>query len=61
VPEGILNYEGENFIAVTLWAQQEGGAKLDGLELVADAVIQSGYQRPRLSWSDVWRQREGAY
>jgi hypothetical protein len=61
VPEGILNYKGDNFIAVTLWAQQEEGAKLGGLELVVDAVIQSGYQRPRLSWSDVWKQREGAY
>lgn len=67
VPEGILNYSGQNFIAITLWAQQEGGAKLDGLELVADAAIQSGYQKPRLSWtdefqgSDVWNQREGVY
>jgi beta-galactosidase len=67
VPEGILNYQGQNFIAITLWAQQEGGAKLEGLELVADAVIQSGYQKPRLSWvdkfqgSDVWNYREDAY
>lgn len=67
MPEGILNYSGQNFIAITLWAQQEGGAKLGGLELVADTVIQSGYQKPRMSWSDeaqggdVWRQREGAY
>jgi hypothetical protein len=67
VPEGILNYQGQNFIAITLWAQQEDGAKLEGLELVADAVIQSGYQKPKLSWNDalhgvdVWRQREGAY
>ena len=34
VPEGILNYQGQNFIAITLWAQQEEGAKLEGLELV---------------------------
>jgi hypothetical protein len=67
VPEGILNYQGQNFIAITLWAQQEEGAKLEGLELVADAVIQSGYQRPKLSWvdkfqgSDVWNYREAAY
>ena len=67
VPEGILNYQGQNFIAIILWAQQEEGAKLEGLELVADAVIQSGYQKPRLSWadkfqgSDVWNYREGAY
>lgn len=67
VPEGILNYQGQNFIAITLWAQQEEGAKLEGLELVADAVIQSGYQKPKLSWvdkfqgSDVWNYREAAY
>jgi hypothetical protein len=67
VPEGILNYQGQNVIAITLWAQQADGAKLEGLELVADAVIQSGYQRPKLSWndgphsSDVWRQRGDAY
>lgn len=67
MPEGILNYQGQNFIAITLWAQQEEGAKLEGLELVADAVIQSGYQKPKLSWvdefqgSDVWNYREGAY
>jgi len=67
VPEGILNYQGQNFIAITLWAQQEDGAKLEGLKLVADAVIRSGYQKPRLSWNDasqsgdVWRQRQDAY
>lgn len=67
VPEGILNYQGQNFVAITLWAQQEEGAKLEGLELVADAVIQSGYQKPKLSWvdkfqgSDVWNYREAAY
>lgn len=61
VPEGILNYQGQNFIAITLWAQQADGAKLEGLELVADAAIQSGYQKPKLSWSDAWTKREGAY
>ena len=67
VPEGILNYQGQNFVAITLWAQQEGGAKLEGLELVADAVIQSGYQKPKLSWedkfqgTDAWNYREAAY
>jgi beta-galactosidase len=67
VPEGILNYQGQNFVAITLWAQQEGGARLEGLELVADAVIQSGYQKPKLSWvdkfqgTDVWNYREAAY
>lgn len=31
VPEGILNYHGTNWVALTLWAQDEGGAKVDGL------------------------------
>ncbi|KAL4970537.1 glycoside hydrolase family 35 protein [Aspergillus stella-maris] len=33
VPEGILNYRGTNWIAVTLWAQEKNGAKLDSFEL----------------------------
>lgn len=61
VPEGILNYDGMNYVAVTLWAQEADGAKLGGLELVADAVIQSGYKKPALSWDDAWQERQGAY
>jgi hypothetical protein len=61
VPEGILNYEGQNFIGVVLWAQQEGGAKLENLELVVDAVVQSGLGRPRVSSGDGWSRREGVY
>ncbi|KAM0718146.1 hypothetical protein Q7P37_006478 [Cladosporium fusiforme] len=61
VPQGILNYEGANYIAVTLWAQETEGAKLEGLELVADVAIQSGFRKPRLSWDDVWSERPGAY
>ncbi|KAF4554041.1 putative glycosyl hydrolases family 35 protein 3 [Elsinoe fawcettii] len=61
VPEGILNYNGTNYVAVTIWAQQEGGAKLEGLKLEVDAVIQSGYRKPALTFDDVWAKREGAY
>lgn len=61
VPEGILNYEGTNYVAITIWAQQPEGARLEGLELITDATIQSAYQKPRLSWSDAWEERAGAY
>jgi hypothetical protein len=61
VPEGILNYSGTNYIAITIWAQQDAGAKLDGLELEVDAEIQSAYRKPALSWDDVWAERDGAY
>ena len=33
VPQGILNYHGTNWLAVSLWAQQVGGAKLDSFVL----------------------------
>ncbi|UJO16167.1 Beta-galactosidase A [Fulvia fulva] len=61
VPEGILDYGGTNYIAVSLWAQEAEGAKLGGLELVADAAVQSAYRKPKLGWNDVWEEREGAY
>lgn len=61
VPEGVLNYSGENYLGLTLWAQDATGAKLDGLSLVATALIQSGIQKPALTWSDKWVKRTGAY
>ncbi|KAI1167821.1 glycoside hydrolase family 35 protein [Nemania serpens] len=61
VPEGVLNYSGKNYLGLTLWAQDVAGAKLDGLGLVASAVIQSGMRKPALTWGDKWVKREGAY
>ncbi|OKL55621.1 putative beta-galactosidase E [Talaromyces atroroseus] len=61
VPEGILNYNGDNFIAVTLWAMDTDGAKLAGLDLVPTAVIKSGYSRPALAPQPTWTLRDGAY
>jgi hypothetical protein len=48
VPEGILNYNGENYVALTLWSLESSGAKLGGLSLVVDQVVQSGYTKPFL-------------
>lgn len=61
VPQGILDYGGTNYVALTLWSQEEGGARLGGLRLVADAVIQSGMRDPGLSPMPAWAEREGAY
>ncbi|CEL09587.1 hypothetical protein ASPCAL12722 [Aspergillus calidoustus] len=41
VPEGILNYRGNNWIAVTLWAQEEDGARLDSFELQYDTPVKT--------------------
>lgn len=61
VPQGILDYSGTNYVALTLWSQEEDGAKLSGLQLVPDAVIQSGMRDPGLSPMPVWEKRQGAY
>ncbi|KAF3071167.1 putative beta-galactosidase E [Daldinia childiae] len=48
LPEGILNYDGPNYLALTLWSQDISGATIKDLALEVDAVIQSGYSRPSL-------------
>lgn len=61
VPEGILNYRGENWVALTLWALEKGGASVEGLDLIATAAVQSGYGAPGLSPMPRWTPRPGAY
>ncbi|KER00795.1 glycoside hydrolase family 35 protein [Aureobasidium subglaciale EXF-2481] len=61
VPQGIFNYNGPNYFGVSLWALDEGGAKISNLSLVAGPVIQSGYGPIELSPMTGWSKREGAY
>jgi beta-galactosidase len=61
VPEGILNNDGRNYLALTLWALDEEGAKIDGLDLVPSTPIFSGYQRPESAPQPAWERRPGAY
>ena len=61
VPEGILNYRGENWISVTLWSQEEGGAKVDGIKITAGTAVMTSYQDVELVDMPAWEQREGAY
>ncbi|KXH67468.1 glycosyl hydrolase family 35 [Colletotrichum salicis] len=46
IPEGILNYNDNNTVALTLWALDGSGARLEGPELAADHIVQSGYRKP---------------
>lgn len=48
LPEGILNYDGPNYLAPTLCSQDVSGATIKDLALEVDAAIQSGYSRPSL-------------
>lgn len=61
VPEGIWNYRGSNTVALSLWAQEEDGAKVDGLSLVAGPVVQSGFGKIEAAPQPGWKEREGVY
>lgn len=61
VPEGILNYNGNNYVALTLWSLEEDGATLGGLKLVSQAIIKSGNRKPRSSPQPGWETRKDAY
>ena len=61
VPEGILNYHGVNYIALSLWSLDAGGAKVEDLQLISDNVIQSGFGPVELSPMPAYTPRPGAY
>jgi hypothetical protein len=44
VSEDILNHNGINYIALTLWAQDPQGARLGGLDLVPSMLVRSDCQ-----------------
>lgn len=62
VPEGILDYDGENWVGISLWALNEGGAKVPAMELRTTSVpIWTGREKVVLVDSPAWKQREGVY
>lgn len=61
VPPGILNTQGTNYVSLTLWALEKGGAKLEGLTLTETAVIQSGYGPVAPAPQPGYTDRAGAY
>lgn len=61
VPEGIFNYQGENYVGVSIWALEEGGAKPEGFELVNGMEVQSGYGEVKGAPMENWIKREGVY
>ncbi|OTA99094.1 glycoside hydrolase family 35 protein [Hypoxylon sp. CI-4A] len=61
VPEGILNYNGSNYIGIVLWALAEGGAKIPALELVPSTPVWTGREAVELVDSPSWAERDGAY
>lgn len=60
VPEGILNYNGINTIAISIWSMDAGSVKLDGIHLESDAVLLSGYVKPSFVEAEGYRERDMA-
>lgn len=61
VPQGILNYYGENWLAVELWAQQAQGAALTNFTLEAGVPVLTSYAAPEPAPQPAYSPRAGAY
>lgn len=61
VPQGILDYQGTNYLGVAVWGLEDGGAKLAGLQLGADAYIATGLGKVGVVNGSTYEEREGAY
>jgi hypothetical protein len=61
VPQGILNYNGANYLGISLWGLDAGATKLGGLEMGADAVIWSGLGEVKTVEGETYVERKGAY
>lgn len=61
VPEGILNYNGKNTLAIVFWALENEGANLGNVELQSRGVVLSALKRPASSPQPKWTPRPNAY
>jgi Beta-galactosidase jelly roll domain/Beta-galactosidase, domain 3 len=61
VPEGIWNYRGKNWLAISLWNLEDRPVKVEDLKLVAGPEIYTGLRDIELVHSPKWTKRGGAY
>ncbi|KAF4636287.1 hypothetical protein G7Y89_g1812 [Cudoniella acicularis] len=61
VPQGILNYHGQNWLAIEIWAQQADGAHLTNFTLQAGTPVWTSMTEPKMAPSPSYSQRAGAY
>jgi hypothetical protein len=61
IAQGVLNYQGNNTLALTLWAHDSAGAKINNLRLQLRAQVESSIgQIANLNFT-AWTPRTGAY
>lgn len=61
VPEGILNYNGENWLGVSVWALDGNGAKVPGLSLVSRPPVLTSRNKVDLVDGPSYTKRDGAF
>lgn len=61
VPEGILNYRGTNYLGLSLWVLESGGAKLDSLDLIHTTPVLTALNEVESADQPKYRKRKGAY
>ncbi|KAK3497574.1 beta-galactosidase precursor [Neurospora hispaniola] len=61
VPEGILNYQGENWVGVAVWATGKKDAKVPGLRVEAGTPVRTGRREVEVVKAGEWKKRTGAY
>lgn len=62
VPEGVLDYQGENWLGLALWALGSDGAKVPGLNWTHSSTpALTGRATPSLVEQPAWELRPGAY
>lgn len=62
VPEGVLDYQGENWLGLALWALGSDGAKVPGLNWTHSSTpALTGWATPSLVEQPAWEFRPGAY
>ncbi|KAK6081556.1 glycosyl hydrolase family 35 [Seiridium cupressi] len=61
VPEGILNYRGENWIALAIWTMEDKVTRVTNFTLEAGTPVLTGRSPVNLVDSPAWTEREGAY
>ncbi|KAK6224870.1 glycosyl hydrolase family 35 [Colletotrichum tabaci] len=61
VPEGILRYQGTNWVGLAVWALGRGGARVRGFRLDVGEVVTTGREEVRIVDGASWSQRAAAY
>ncbi|KAI9042941.1 glycoside hydrolase family 35 protein [Aspergillus affinis] len=61
VPEGVLNYRGTNYVALSLFALESEGAKVESLELVNTTPVLTALGSIKAADQPKYKSRKGAY